>query len=401
MKDKSASYRWLVLALLFLNLMFAVIAMNCIPPLFAEIGREIPLTKTQMGTVMGVLTLASLFFAPVGGALSDKFGCRWALGGSALLVAGAGSLRFFAGSAGELMACMFLLGVGMAVFGPNIPKALGTWFPPRELAKANGICFASMGVGGALAMATAAGFLSPAFGGWRVTMLVIGGGCLVMAVAWMILFRDRVADPSDAPGEHKVLDSFKKVLGVRDIWLIGFFYGLNMVGLMAIISLLPVVLAEKGVARSGELVSVMMGTTVVFNILGGVVSDKVGRRKPFLIVCAIVIGVCIPCFITFTGIPLIVALVAAGAAMGTIAPVMMAIPVELKPIGTALAGTAVGVIFMIGNTGGFIGPVIAGKLMDMSGSLWPGFIFLAASLVLSAAVIVPLRETGGAGKRGG
>jgi nitrate/nitrite transporter NarK len=44
---------------------------------------------------------------------------------------------------------------------------------------------------------------------------------------------------------------------------------------------------------------------------------------------------------------------------------------------------------MLGNTGGFVGPVVAGKLMDMSDSSLPGFIFIAAALIVSAVFIVP------------
>jgi cyanate permease len=268
------------------------------------------------------------------------------------------------------------------------------WFPPDELAKANGICISSMGIGGAIAMATAAGFMSPAFGGWRGTVVVLASFSLAMGILWVLLYRDKKADTGAESKQLNVLDNFKKVFKVRDIWLIAVFYGLNMIGLMAIITLLPVVLEERGVPRPGQLVSIMMVTSVVFNILGGIVSDKVGKRKPFLAICAFVFGICILTFATFTGVPLVITLVISGAAIGTIAPVMMTIPVEMKQVGTLLAGTAVGFIFMIGNTGGFIGPVVSGKLMDLTGSLWPGFIFMAAALIFAAVVIVPLQETG-------
>lgn len=394
MENKKSSFRWVVLSLLFFVLFFSVLSMNCIPPLFSEIQQQIPLTKAQMGTVMGMLALASLFFAPIGGALTDKIGCRWSLGGAALLIAGAGACRTFVGSVGELFVCMFFLGAGMAVCGPSIPKALGTWFPPQELAKANGICFSSMGIGGAIAMATAASFMSPAFGGWRGTVVVLGGLCLAMGILWMILYRDKTEGYVQGSKEQNVIGNFKKVLKVKDIWIISIYYGLNMVGLVSIITLLPLTLEENGVTRSGEMVSIMMGTTVVFNILGGVISDKVGKRKPFLILCAVIMGLCIPTFVVFKGAPLVITLIVAGAALGTIAPVMMAIPVELKQIGTALTGTAVGVIFMIGNTGGFFGPVVSGKLMDMTKSPLTGFLFMGVALIISAFVVIPLTETG-------
>ena len=74
MEERMYPFRWVVLALLFLSLFAATISMQCMPPLFSEITQQIPLTKAQMGTIMGVITLASLFFAPIGGALSDKLG---------------------------------------------------------------------------------------------------------------------------------------------------------------------------------------------------------------------------------------------------------------------------------------------------------------------------------------
>jgi cyanate permease len=303
-------------------------------------------------------------------------------------------MRTFSGSAFDLIALMFIFGIGAALFSPPVPKALGMWFPSSELAKANGIVFTSMGIGAAIAMATSASFMSPNFGGWRGTMVVLGGISLVMAILWIILYRDRPIGATTEKKKQNVLDNFKKVFKVKDIWLIAVFYGLNMLSIFAMITLLPVMFEERGVARPGELVSIMMITAVVFNIVGAALSDKTGRRKAFIFFPVIIFGIAVLGFGTFTGIPLIIALAVAGACMGTIGPVMMTIPVELKEVGPALTATAVGLIFMIGNTGGFVGPVISGKLMDVTGSQWAGIIFMAAVLILSAGCIIPLKETG-------
>ena len=155
MEEQTYSFRWVVLALMFLSLFAATIAMQCMPPLFSEITEQIPLTKAQMGTIMGVITLASLFFAPIGGALSDKLGARWAFGIAAIIVALAGGFRYVAGSVNDLIICMFLIGAGMAMYAPNLPKALGNWFPQKDLAMANGISISGMGIGGAIAIPAA------------------------------------------------------------------------------------------------------------------------------------------------------------------------------------------------------------------------------------------------------
>jgi predicted MFS family arabinose efflux permease len=98
-------------------------------------------------------------------------------------------------------------------------------------------------------------------------------------------------------------------------------------------------------------------------------------------------------FAKATGLPLIIALALAGAAIGTIAPVLMTIPVEIKEVGPSLTATAVGLIFMVGNTGGSIGPILGGKLIDSYGYA-AGFFTMAAALILAALFIIPMRETG-------
>jgi cyanate permease len=345
-----------------------------------------------MGTVMGVLTLASLFFAPLGGGLGDRFGPRWTVGVAVLIIAVAGALRAAVDSVFSLTVCMFTMGAGIAIFGPNLPKALSMWFPKNEMAMANGISMAGMGVGGAIGMGIAASVMSPLFGGWRPSMVWVGGFMLAAGVLWMLIFRDKTADAGPAVSRN-IATNFKTVLKIKDVWLLAIFYGLNMVGIMTVVSLLPISLAERGVEKSGELVAIMMGVAVVFNIVGGILSDKTGKRKPFLILCAVILAVCIVCFATTTGIGLIIALACAGAAMGTIAPIIMVVPVEMERVGPALTATAMGFIFMLGNTGGFIGPVAGGKLMDAYG-LVTGYMVIGAALILASLVILPLKETG-------
>jgi cyanate permease len=355
------------------------------------------MTKAQMGMIMGALTLASLIFAPIGGALSDRIGSRWAFGMAILIIAVGSVLRAAAGSVTGLVCFMFIIGAGIAVVGPNMPKALGMWFPKNELAMANGIAMAAMGIGGAIAMGISATVLSPALGGWRNIMLIVSAFVLASGVLWMFFFREQQVPGAEKPRQN-IAANFKKVLGVKDLWLLAAFYGFNMVGLMSTIALLPTTLEERGVTNAGVYVSLMMGTTVVFNILGGLLSDRTGKRKPFLLVSAAMLGLCFISFATVTGVPLIAGLVLAGAALGTIATVLMIIPVELETIGQQLAATAVGLIFMIGNTAGFIGPIVSGKLIDVTGSPWGGFLFMGVALFFAAACIIPLTETGRRGR---
>jgi cyanate permease len=394
MEEQKSSLRWLFLSLLFLMNATGFCSINCLPPLFIEISEQVAMSKAQFGSIMGVVLLSSLIFAPIGGGISDKIGSRLA-GGLGVLVAGvAAFMRAYMESVTGFMICNLFIGAGLAFFAPNMPKVLGTWFPRKELALANGICTAALGIGGAIAMAISASVLSPAFGGWQGALKVIGGAVILMSVLWIFLYRDGKTGEVQEKKKQSMGKNFKNVLKVKDLKLIMFYRAFNMVGYMALIVFLPSILQERGIAQAGQYVSIMMTVVVIFNVLGPGVSDRVGLRKPFLLVSTVVLGLSILTFSTLSGVPLMIALIIAGAAMGTLAPIVFILPVEFKEIGPGLAATAVGIILMIGNTCGFLGPMIVGKLIDLTGSNVTGFIFMATACTSAAIFIFPLTETG-------
>ena len=94
----------------------------------------------------------------------------------------------------------------------------------------------------------------------------------------------------------------------------------------------------------------------------------------------------------FSGPLLVICLIIAGAAAGPFVPVSTAMPVEIPKIGPVLAGTALGILFMIGNSGGFLGPIITGWLMDTTGSAWSGFTFVALLLLIAPLFLIKLRN---------
>ena len=347
----------------------------------------------QLGMVIGVIPLASLIFAPLGGGLSDKLGSRWVFGAGAVLVAVAGGLRYFAGSVATFTLCMFFIGAGIAIFTTLIPKVASTWFPPEELAKANGIGMSSMQLGGAIGMSLAVGVLAPAFGGWRGTMVAVAVASLAAGMIWVLFYRDKEA-AGGAPQEEDMGANFKKVMKVKEVWIIAIVYGIFMIDLMAIVAHLPHTLEEKGVSNAGGYVGLWLIVAVVFNVVGGILSDIFGKRKPFLVATALIFGLCIPTFIMVTGPALVISIIISGAVAGMAVPIIMTIPAEMKQVGPALAGTSMGLIFMLGNAGGFVGPVVAGILMDATGSPVPAFLFMGAAIIVGGLLALLVPETG-------
>jgi len=391
---QSKQYPWIILGILLLAFGGGFFSLDIMPPLFMEISHDFPLSKTQMGAVIAAFHLASPIFTPIGGVMVDRLGPRRMLLVASLIVGVAGAMRFMASDASQLIAIMFLMGVGFSSFGPTIPKALGSVFRPEHLARANGLVFSGIGMGNALALSTAATVLSPALGGWRPTVIVVGVASALVGLVWFLVFRDSEVTEQESADRESVAQQIRRVAGVSDVWVLAAFYALPAIAYWGVLAILPPTLGERGISNPGIYVAIMTGTSVVANILGGMLSDWLGLRRPVLLVCSLGLGAMIPLMLMFDGTALVFVMIAAGIFFGPIIPIAVTVPVELPTIGTHHAGTAVGLMFMGGNVGATIGPLAVGALIDTFGTPWAGFGFAAAALFLTVIPLAKLTETG-------
>jgi len=133
--------------------------------------------------------------------------------------------------------------------------------------------------------------------------------------------------------------------------------------------------------------------------VGGMLPVRVGRRKPFLIVPGIFMGVAALSAVMFNNPLLIFVSVAVFGVFSSLpSPSMFTIPMELPNCSHRDGALIISVMQSGGNLGNFIGPLLVGYLADMTGSYLPGFI---ACAVLSLSLLVAglmLPETGPKGK---
>jgi len=125
----------------------------------------------------------------------------------------------------------------------------------------------------------------------------------------------------------------------------------------------------------------------------GSLSDKVGLRKPFILVLGLVSGP----FIYAAGtmqepavwfFAFIVGLCTIG-----VLTIVLTIPVELQQT-AMLVGSAVGIISSIGNLGSFFMPTIVGHIKDVTGSFLWSVLILAVLGELMLILGLPIIETG-------
>lgn len=256
---------------------------------------------SQLGLVTGTGAVFALVCQPLAGRLSDRCTSRFGM-----------RRPFLVG--GVLGMVLALVGCGIA---PTVPVLLVAWCAAQAAAN---FAFAASGatvadqvpdarrgsVSGIVGAVTPAGVL---LGASLLTVLptdvlrfaVPAGVALVLGLWFALRLRDRVRAerPATRLGLRSLLLSFvfdpRRYPDLGWAWLSKFFL---MLGYTALGSYLTLFLAtDFGVTdtaaqlRFNALANVVsIAALVVFSVLGGIVSDRVGRRKPFVIAGGLVMA---------------------------------------------------------------------------------------------------------------
>jgi AAHS family 3-hydroxyphenylpropionic acid transporter len=342
--------------------------MNCIPPFNTTIQKEMILSSTQIGWVWGMIGLGALVFSVIGGLISDRFGARWTGFFGLLLMAFVGTLRGLVQGYGQFLAVMFLFGIAIGLTRPNLPRALSQWFPANRLGMVNGLAAGGSALGAALTMALSVSVFGPLVGGWRNVVIVLGIISFFLAISWVVLVRERNSGERSTPDMTKVMNGFRLVLRSKPVWILSIAAFLLFGHTGAWVSHFPGFFEYKhhmSSSAAGQMVSITLFAGVFAAIFLPTLSDRLGSRKPAILLACVAGGLCNMLQGSFLGPILIVILVIMPFGVGTISPLMMTIPFELKGLPRSAAGAAIGMIFTFQNIGTFIYPVFSGKLIDL------------------------------------
>jgi ACS family glucarate transporter-like MFS transporter len=190
-QKQNPKYKWHILLLAMLT--YGVIsgaARMCMPVLFTEIGIDLNLNTTAIGTIWGMDPLAGVFIGLPSGLLADRFGTKRTLTVLCLFAGIFGALRGFSTNFISLVLTMFLFGL-MAAATPNVvPKVAAEWFSSKRLALVNAFLNVAWSIGSMVATQFSAISLSPAFGGWRNVMFFYGAPAFILGLLWLFTGRE-------------------------------------------------------------------------------------------------------------------------------------------------------------------------------------------------------------------
>lgn len=256
---------------------------------------DLGLSLGEMGILLSAFSWSyALCQLPVG-ALVDRVGPRWLLGGGLVLWSLAQAAGGLMSSFGWFVLARVLLGIGESPQFPSAARVVSNWFPLRARGTPTGIFNSASPLGIALAPLCLSALIAAL--DWRWAFYLTGAAGLVVAVVWLAVYRDPVKEAlteeerrylySDEPTPHIVAPKvtfadWRSLFGHATTWgmMIGFMGSvyLNWVYLTWLPGYLRTArhmsLEMTGVAAAIPFLCGFIGALVA-----GWVSDRITRRS--------------------------------------------------------------------------------------------------------------------------
>ena len=385
-------YRWVVLAVYSLVAGVSQMLWLNFAPLLSQIQQRYGVTELLASTLVMVFPLLYVLLSLPAGALIDRKGYRFTVGLGAVVMAAFACLRIHDVSFWVLLAGQIGIAVAQPFVVNGVSKLVSDWFNAEQGAIATGLATMGMFIGMAVGMAASPAVMEAT--DLRGTMIVFAAITVVLGLAFLLLCRENTEASHHQQSEKQTAGGFRTLVKDRNLLLLlalcfcglGFFNGLT--------TWLELILAPNGINAVDA--GMVGGLLVIGGIFGAVVipalSDKLRRRKPFVMLCAAVaLGLVYP---LCTGGNYTVLLVLGGALGFFFLPAYaLLLEMSAEQAGPRLAGSATGLLMLTGNAGGVI-VIIAMQVVKGDAPTWgPAVLLLMGLLVVTLALSALLTET--------
>ncbi len=247
--------------------------------------------------------------------------------------------------------------------------------------------------------------------GWRNSYLIIGGVILVtlLSVAQMMrrdpqgmgLLPDDAGDEVSGVGNRDPEPdiSLRAAARTSQFWIMCLSEFVTFLCLMTMIVHIIPHGTDIGLslATAAGVLSTIGGMSLLGRIVMGTANDRIGGKRSLTICYAVLI--CALIFLQTANQTWMLLLFAAiyGFAHGGFFTVMSPAIAEL--FGTGSHGAIFGIVLFSGMIGGAIGPLLTGRVFDVTGSYQTAFIFLIGAAISGLILITFLRPLQGASER--
>lgn len=382
--------KWVILMAFFVIAMSNQMLWLNFSPLISFLMDTYSITEDTASLMMLIFPVMYVLLSIHAGGLIDKKGYKKVMSAGALIMVAGAGLRIFHENFWILFAGQAIIAVSQPYIINGISKLVADWFPENQVSTATGIGTAGMFIGMAVGAAVTPVLLESL--GYQ-GMLV---ACTGIALATALFFIMTVSENKRATGvvSTGTLRDFGQLLKNRNILVINVISFLSLGFFNGLTGWIEPILAEQGINK--EDAGAVAGLLIFGGIVGaGVIpmfSDKAGKRKPFILMSAIMATALTYPLMTGSDMNVLMIL---GFLLGMLFlpgyPLLIASSEE--EAGKNRAGAATGLLMLSGNLGGII-TIVAMQMLKGDGDTWSPAIYFCLGLLVTAIILAfSMKET--------
>jgi len=297
LKQRFARLRWTLFSILILAYMLVFFHRMAPGVVAGDLMAAFQTSGAALGSLAAMYYYIYTAMQIPAGVLADTLGARIGVT-LGCLIAGAGSMLFGLAPTFELAALgRFLVGLGVSVVFVGLMRANTHWFSERVYGAVSGLTLLLGNIGAILAAGPLALVLATL--SWRTVFVGIGVLSLLVALLTALFVRARPEDaglpsvreleglPPHPPRSHHWLTELRRVLATPAVWP-SFVVMFGITGsLFAFAGLwgVPLMRDVFGLERAAAsaYTTAALGGFALGSLLMGLLSDRLGRRKPVLV----------------------------------------------------------------------------------------------------------------------
>jgi len=330
------------------------------------------------------------------GIIIDKVGFKWGVGIGAFFI-GAGALMrvIDPGSFLLLLIGQIVISLGQPFILNATTKLATTWFASKEEGTAIGLASLAQFIGMMVALG-----LTPVIvdsSGFTTMLWIYGIAGIVGTLAFAFIPK-QPSTPARAVEEDQSVvrwGGIGTILKNRNFVLLGFaalagigvFNGLAVWAEKILNEMHGIPMTDAGSISAVMIISATIGCFVI-----PLLSDKLKRRKPFLIIATPVATICLTIMIFAQGYTAnLINFIAIGFLWLSALPIMLTMSAEIT--GSKYAGVSVGWIYLLGNVAALVLGAAVEVLRGLTGDFVASLLMLAALMLAAFFVVLFIKDT--------
>jgi cyanate permease len=367
------------------------------PPMETILSADLHISHFQISLLFSAPILMIAIVAIPVGIIADRIGLKRVIGVGAIIACIGAVFRGTASTYSDLLIFSLIFGFGMGWTFANLPKLARSCSSSQQTGFVMGIItgFGLLsGIGTALAITVP--LIYPLTNSYHGVFYIWSVPLVIATILWWIIVREPPCPGDEIESEKTKSVELKHVLKNKTLWLLAFILLLHNIFFYTWSGWLPTYLVEKGVSLgvAGVLTSVMLWVGVPTVIVVPMLISRTEIPKKLLIWLPSLIFAFLAIWILYASEFSIWFIMAIAGIINILRfNTLLSLPVEIMP--KEHAGVAGGVVVSIGYIGAVIGPSMAGRILDVTGSFQIIFIILAvlSLITMGMAFLIPSNST--------